>query len=583
MGVLLVRVSDAKAADYTDSWEIQEDNGRRWASDNKIELKKVFYEPYTAKEWDRPVLEQMFAYLEQNPTITVCIIPRIDRFTRGGSDFHFYFKNRLKQMGVELRDVQNRIQPEQNLLAHTGFQYEWSVVSPSRKGEAAEAEDARDYRVQFLTKTISKQIRLANNGYAVRPAPLGMTNQKIRDGEGKKRSISVPDPIEGAWLQKIFTLRAEGVLSDQEICDQVNAMGFKTRVQEVHERLTRKVIGTRGGNKLTPKRLQRLIANPRYCGVILEKWNQGQAVFACGTPLTTVEIFNLANRGKVHVAINEDGTPSVSHNRSPYQSDVNNPDFPYRFVVRCPKCGGPFKGSFARGRHGKRYPGYHCSKGHRYLRLPQSKVHKEVESFFKDTQFSLQMQNLFREVALETWEQKRKEYVGTSENFTRTVAEINREQSLLVDKIISTENTVVKKILEEKIDELEQRKKKASNIKKEASVSKEEIEAYLSSIEKIMNNPEKMLVEPSNQQVIRRIWSIAFEELPTYEEICGRTPKLSLAFELCSDSKRSKNTLVAPLRKKWNQFISQVKQFFSGVKEPCSDFISYQDRSIQPS
>lgn len=468
-------------------------------------------------------------------------------------------KKELASLGVELRDVQGIIQPEKNLLEHTGFQYDWSVVSPSRKGEAAEAEDARGERVQFLVKSITKQIHLAQMGYTVRPAPIGLMNQRIEDEEGKRRSISVPHPIESNWISTIFDLRAQGILPDQEICDRINAMGFRTRTRKKRERFSRKIIGIEGGVHLTPKRMERIITNPRYCNVVQEKWTQGKAVIAQGPSVTTIDTFNDANRGKVYIRQFPDGEVSIEYNRRIRNANINNPTFPYRFVVRCPECGGNFKGSFARGKLGKRYPGYHCSRGHKYLRKPQKDLHSVVREYFSDLNFSKQAQNLFQEVAFEVWQKKQHQTENLVEGSEQTSENLKREQKLIVDQLLKTTSPTVQKLLEQKVDDLEKQILKASTVRKKAEIQKEDLKQYLASIAEIMTHPAKALVEPTDQQTIRRIWGITFSKLPTYDELKSRTPELSLAFELSQRSKLSKERMVALLFQKWNTFARQLK------------------------
>ncbi len=47
-------------------------------------------------------------------------------------------------------------------------------------------------------------------------------------------------------------------------------MGFKTRVTKLRDRMTRKVIGTRGGKELTPGKLQEYVSRPIYAESLLK-------------------------------------------------------------------------------------------------------------------------------------------------------------------------------------------------------------------------------------------------------------------------------------------------------------------------
>ncbi len=291
--VLLIRVSTSKQADEGESWELQEFKGRKFAEEHGFHIAKVFKEPYSGRKQDRPVLNQIFREIEKKPgSIEAVIIPEIDRFTRGGSYWYEFFKNRLLKNGVELIDVAGVIQPVRNTLESHGFEYDWSRVSPSRTSETMAAENAREEVTKILTRTIGQQIKLVGEGYRTREAPLGFRNKKIEDEDGKKKTILVPHPQEAPWIETMFQLRAEGILSDEEICDHINALGFRTRIRKRREKFTRKPIGIIGGKQLTPKLLQKLISNPNYCAIILEKWTRYQPVKAPWSGLISIETFN---------------------------------------------------------------------------------------------------------------------------------------------------------------------------------------------------------------------------------------------------------------------------------------------------
>ena len=66
----------------------------------------------------------------------------------------------------------------------------------------------------------------------------------------------------------MFELRAEGLLTDPEIVDTLNDLGYQTRISYIRstENLS-KVLSKKGGKQLTVKSMQRTIQNTIYAGI----------------------------------------------------------------------------------------------------------------------------------------------------------------------------------------------------------------------------------------------------------------------------------------------------------------------------
>lgn len=62
---------------------------------------------------------------------------------------------------------------------------------------------------------------------------------------------------------------------------------------------------------------------------------------------------------------------------------IYNPEYPYKQVVACPKCGKILSGSTSRGKMGTYYPAYHCSRNGHYFRVPKPEFDKTLEDFVR--------------------------------------------------------------------------------------------------------------------------------------------------------------------------------------------------------
>src|SRR3989344_710755 len=301
------RVSSKKQAQEGESLDVQEQIVRAHADRKEWNMVRVWKESYSGRKSTRPVFEEILAYLDANPdTIQYYIFRAIDRFTRGGTGIYDRMKNELARRGVEMVDTMGMIQSSQNTLADLGFEYDWSRYNPSEVTEAVVATTSKQEVTTIETRMIGQEIRLTQQGYKVRWAQDGFRNEKTYDANGKKRTIMIPDPSRAQYLQAIFRLRSVGQLTDQEIVDEVNGMGYLTRIFKRWNKEHTEQIGAVGGAPLTTKRLQELIQRPIYAGFICEKWTNDKPIQAKFPGLVSLETFNAANRGRGFIQRSEE-------------------------------------------------------------------------------------------------------------------------------------------------------------------------------------------------------------------------------------------------------------------------------------
>ena len=61
---------------------------------------------------------------------------------------------RVERLAVEVVDSYGLIQPKRNTLDHLGFEYDWSVYSPSKVAEFFEAHRGKQEERDILTRTL---------------------------------------------------------------------------------------------------------------------------------------------------------------------------------------------------------------------------------------------------------------------------------------------------------------------------------------------------------------------------------------------------------------------------------------------
>src|SRR5579884_2973169 len=128
-------------------------DGRGW------NVLRIYSKVYSGRAEEREDFEEILGYIRKAQSrgipVHYYVVKSIDRFTRDGAVTFDEMKGRLSHIGVQLIDAYGIIQPEQNTLAHLGFEYKWSKRSPTATAQLAEAQRAKDEVTDILTRTIS--------------------------------------------------------------------------------------------------------------------------------------------------------------------------------------------------------------------------------------------------------------------------------------------------------------------------------------------------------------------------------------------------------------------------------------------
>jgi len=495
--------------------------------------------------------------------IQIVYIVQIDRFTRAGSDMYLFLKKQLYSRGVELRDTMGIIQKPVNTLEHVGFEYDWSVTSPSRTAEVMQAEYANQEVNQILTRTIGQQIKLAQEGYQTRSADLGFRNVKITKPDGRKATIMEPLEPEATWIRTIFELRASGEWSDEHICERLNHMDFESRTMHRRNKQTGEVIGLTGRKPLSVKQLQRIVRKPIYCGIRVGKWTHGEPIKTPFDGLISVELFNKANFGAVVIS-EQDGKLGIEYGQSRKRnSHRQNIDFIYRHVVMCPKCSKPFWASKSRGKSGKYWGYFHCARKHTSITISQIEFQKTVGSFLDSLEAKPGFLGLFKEVVRETWVSKNKAREQEIKSIDKHIKNLEIRQSNLLDRLTTSTSKIVQQKLEAEIEEIEKAIKSAQKSKPNLDLVEHQIDQYFVKAKDRLEHPRKYIEKALTKAEIEKAWQTIFASPPTYDEINSGTPVLTLLYRLNRDFDGDKEQLAAHLSENWNTFVEQLRHIIS--------------------
>ncbi len=522
--VAAIRVSTTKQGTDGDSPEAQREQIERFAETRGINIKQYFVFLESASKEQQPIQQAIDFCKNPKNGINLFIIKSIDRFTRGGSDVYNPLKLQLDQAGVSLVDIYGVIGGQKvNTLDHLGFEYNWSIYSPTKKSEILEAERSKDELRDILSRVIGAEIRYTQLGYWMRQTPYGFTSEKVETQHGK-RTILKPHPEEATFIEQIFKLRAGNYLTDQQIVDKLNDQGFKTRVRNVRSKHDRtKIVRQTGGQPLSVKAMQKLLHNHLYAGIICEKWSDNKPTKAAFDGLVSIALFNKANRGKKVIDVDEQGDYTITKSEAPknvLNRGKKTMEFSFRRFVLCPECEKPLLGSASRGKNGKYYPAYHCSNHGHYFRVPKDELEESVDAFVKQFVVPKERVDDVMTLVRKLYEKHREEALKELETIDERITALRTESEMIINKLKVLNNQTALQYLEADLERIEkqitvlQAKKNKQDNEKDVKM-----EHALDRIEYFLENLDELLLKQRSPVKKSLFFKALFTKLPTYEEI----------------------------------------------------------------
>ena len=483
----------------------------------------------------RPVYEKHIQYIKNNPnTVGYYIIRYIDRLTRGGVGDYNAMKKELRDLGVELIDTNGIIQPKKNSqeMDNLGFEYEWSSQSSSEITEEIIAMEGARERKRILNRTIPKQIDYTQQGFHIGKPDDGYKSVREQFG-GQLRCVLVPNGERAMFIQKMFELRAENKLTDHQIVDVLNdKYGYRSQSFSRWSKDKTTIIGKGGGKKLTTKQLQRNIQRTAYAGILCEKWTHNKPVKAKWDGLVSIEMFNLANRDKVYIEKNGEEF-EILYDKKLEKRELKrlryNPEYPFK-CIQCPVCGSQLKGSASTGKSGKKFPSYHCSRGHKRFSVARKVMNNTIEDYLSKLKYSDGYLEVLEEGVKKIFKQKQQSLKDDSTNSSSRIRLMESEKDELLNSYISVKSETIKSMLEDKLTKIEERLEVLEKQSNKILLQNEDITDLIKYMRKIVEHPQKTLIDKDNPLRQEALLELTFDSMPTYEELDSGTPKLSFIF-----------------------------------------------------
>ena len=531
IGLLAIRVSSDKQGLDGDSPEAQREQGEAYAKAHNIVITETIILLESASHEVQPMQKVIDVCKDKSKGFQVVLIKSIDRFTRGGGDYYSPLKRQLTRLGIALEDMYGVIGKQQiNTLEHTGFKYYWSEFNPTQKSEYLEAERAKDEMRDIMSRMIGAEIRYTQLGYWMRRPHYGFRSVKI-DTKNGKRTILKPDKNEAKFIIRLFEMRAAHVYTNQQIADELNSMGFRSRVTIVRDKYDRTKIKRQiGGRKMTAKMIDQYTSKLVYCGIIKEKWTHDKPVKAQFDGLVSVDLFNEANRGRVFVEVDSRDNIIIKRKAVPdhlKNKQVYNPDYPYKQVVACPKCGKTLSGSATRGKLGKHYPAYHCSRDGHYFRVSKPEFDKTIEDFVRAITIKPEYIDDVIAAIAELWRERQTKQTDANRQRLEHRESLQSQIKATVDRMRVVTSETALKYLEEDILSVE---KELAELDEEIARQpnlQAEFDQVLQYAKYILEHLSELLLDLCNPLRKAAFFGAIFNKLPTYDEINFGTHKNS--------------------------------------------------------
>jgi len=434
---LYVRVSTDEQKKKGYSLPEQEDRLLRHCEQNNIEIKGIFREDYSAKNFSRPEWNKLLNTLKnrkkKDPENILFI--KWDRFSRN-IEFAYQMIGILRQINVQAMAIDQPID----------FSIPESTVMLAVYLSIPEAENGRR-----ALNTLGGMRRAKKAGRWVSAAPKGYQNLSYPDG---RKYIAIKEP-EAALMRWAFEEIAKGIFN----AEQVRKMAYEK------------------GLKCERNNFWKLIRNPMYCGTIVVPPYENeeiQFVKALHEPLISEALFY-----EVQDVLN-------GNKRKSSAKVVSNEMLPLRGFLECPLCKRMLTGSASKGRHDY-YFYYHCSDNNCRTRFKAETVNKYFENELLNFQLTPVIAEHFKAVVLDIFKSagsqgldERKSLAEKIESHERILSNARKrfmQEEIDADdfKAIKTECNEQLRILEAKMADLPNR---VENIKTVSSLLDQFIITY---------------------------------------------------------------------------------------------------------
>ena len=405
---LYIRVSTDEQADKGYSQRNQDEMLQKFCRINNIKIRKVVYEDFSAKTFNRPAWSGLLASLKKaRGQSDLILFTKWDRFSRNAGDA-YQMISVLRKLGIEPQAIE---QPLDLSIPENKIMLAFYLAAPEVEN------DRRALNTFFGMRRAKKE------GRWMASAPIGYVNRVSETG---KKFIAIDEP-KAEIIRWAFTEIASGTFNTEQVWKQAVKKGLKC---------------SKHGFWV-------IIRNPVYCGkIFIPKYKDEDSHFVQGQhqPIISELLF-------YQVQDILEGKQKAQHTKMQVDEMM-----PLRGFLICPKCGKVLTGSASRGCR-KRYYYYHCTStcGCRFG------VSKANDLFVRELKKYVpcsEMLPLYKTVLVQEFKVQTKSKYSNNKRATEQINELNnrlfKARNLLLSEAIDVEDyRLIKAESEEQTRKLE--------------------------------------------------------------------------------------------------------------------------------
>lgn len=415
---LYVRVSTDEQKRKGYSLPEQEERLRNHCEQNGMEIKGIFREDYSAKNFNRPEWSKLLGMLgkrsrrEAEEKVHILFV-KWDRYSRN-IEAAYEMLGVLRKMNVQPVAIDQPID----------FSIPESTVMLAVYLSIPEAEnERRSLNTFYGMRRAKKQGRWPGT------APKGFINRTAPDG----RKYIMPKPHEAGLVKWVFGELAKGLSPAEHVRREANRMGLKCGRSN----------------------FWRLIRNPIYCGYIIvppHEDEEMELVEGQHEPIISKTLFY-----EVQDVLNAFRRPTAKKTKTRSLGKLR-----LRGLLKCPTCERKLTGSGSRGRHGGRYYYYHCSGNVCKCRYRADAVHEHFRNEYLKYRLSPAAAGLFRMVVTDVFRSSNRMEVDERKELEKLMGEqetmvSNARRRLMKEEIDAEDFRIIKKECNAELQRLEDR------------------------------------------------------------------------------------------------------------------------------
>lgn len=389
--ILYVRVSTDEQASHGYSLRDQEQRLIAYANIQGIEIKAIFREDHSAKNFNRPEFNKLYEFAKANKrNIDLLLFIKWDRFSRNATEAYEVLK-KFGQLSIEPQAIEQPLDleiPENKLMLALYL-------------SAPEVENDRR-----SMNTINGIRRAKKEGRWVCGSPKGYSNQR----DEYNKPIIVPND-DAVHIKEAFEEIAKGLKPYDHIRQELNKKGFKC----------------------SKSNFATLIRNPVYAGKIWMKAYKNES--------------EMVVQGIHEAIIDESMFNKVQDILNGRSKKINRPkvhkskhELPLRGFLYCSGCQNKLTGSGSMGVGGK-YFYYHCNHCGK-IRIPAQRANDSLLSVLESFKIRPEYKALFIKIFKDQYLDNKQHKAKTKSNCQTRIAKLEERIINLEDKFADNEISV---------------------------------------------------------------------------------------------------------------------------------------------